>query len=78
MAEEDKKYNQEQKNLARQKREGELQLKLQLDKMRSEAIQRKEMEKLEEEEEDRDTKAWAAHQEYKAMTKQKIENEWKK
>jgi hypothetical protein len=35
------------------------------------------MEKLEAAEEERITKAWAAHQEYKAMIKQKVEDDWK-
>ncbi len=77
LAEEDRIYNEEQKNLALKKRQEELDLKRVLDDMRNEAIERKEMEKLEAAEEERITKAWAAHQEYKAMIKQKVEDDWK-
>lgn len=74
---EDKAYNEEQKNLALKKRQEELHRKQILDQMRSDAIERKAMEKLEAEEEEKITKAWAAHQEYKMMIKQKVEDEWK-
>ncbi len=59
------------------KRQQELDRKRILDEMRKDAIDKKIMEKEEEEEEDRITKEWARHQERKAELKKEIEEKWK-
>ncbi|KAJ3361378.1 hypothetical protein HDU91_003965 [Kappamyces sp. JEL0680] len=78
LAAQDKAHNQEQKNLAHKKRQDELGRKKVLEDMRQLARDRKVWEKLEAEEEDRTTQAWARHQERKAQLKAEIEEEWKK
>lgn len=77
LASDDKAYNEEQKNLVLRKRQEELYRKKILDDMRTQAFERKAMEKLEAEEEERLTMKWADHQDYKMKLKQKVEDDWK-